>query len=200
MRRRPLILAAIGLAALVIAYAVYWFILARIVAQDIAGWTGFYRSQGYAVSYEVPPLSGFPFAVTARFINPDIAAPNGGWRWQGAEVRLRVQPWAPYDLKFAGLGSQKLSIAGTQAREIAIAADVLGLDVHLKDGLEADRFGFTLTHGAIDDSRTGKTLVEGLTADGRFPAPPPTDPSRSSLDLIAHLSQLTLPAGVPPRT
>ena len=60
MRRRPLILTAIGLAALVIAYAVYWFVLARIVAQDIAGWTGFYRSQGYAVSYEVPPLSRLP--------------------------------------------------------------------------------------------------------------------------------------------
>ena len=77
MRRRPLILTAIGLAALVIAYAVYWFMLSRIVAQDIAGWTGFYRSQGYAVSYEVPPLSGFPFAVTARFIHPDVAAPDG---------------------------------------------------------------------------------------------------------------------------
>ena len=152
MRRRPLILTAIGLAALVIVYAVYWFMLARIVAQDIAGWTGFYRSQGYAVSYEVPPLSGFPFAVTARFIHPDVAAPDGRWRWQGAEVRLRIQPWAPYELQFTGLGSQKLSIAGTQAREIAIAADLLGLDVHLKDGLEADRFGFTLTHGAIDDS------------------------------------------------
>ena len=169
MRRRPLIFIAIGLAALVIAYAVYWFILARIVAQDIAGWTGFYRSQGYAVSYEVPPLSGFPFAVTARFIHPDIAAPDGRWRWQGAEVRLRVQPWAPYELQFAGLGSQKLSIAGAQAREIGITADALGLDVHLKDGLEADRFGFTLTHGAIDDSRIGKTLVEG--PDGRWPLP-----------------------------
>ena len=107
-----------------------------------------------------------------------------------------IQPWAPYELQFTGLGSQKLSIAGTQAREIAITADLLGLDVHLKDGLEADRFGFTLTHGAIDDSRIGKTLVEGLTADGRFPAPPPTDATRSSLDLIAHLSRLTLPPGV----
>ena len=196
MRRRPLILTAIGLAALVIAYAVYWFMLARIVAQDIAGWTGFYRSQGYAVSYEVPPLSGFPFAVTARFLHPDVAAPDGHWRWQGEEVRLRIQPWAPYELQFTGLGSQKLSIAGTQAREIAITADLLGLDVHLKDGLEADRFGFTLTHGAIDDSRIGKTLVESLTADGRFPAPPPTDATRSSLDLIAHLARLTLPPGV----
>ena len=34
MRRRPLILTAIGLASLVIAYAIYWFMVARIVAQD----------------------------------------------------------------------------------------------------------------------------------------------------------------------
>jgi len=196
MRRRSLIFIAIGLAALVIAYAVYWFMLARIVAQDIATWTAYYRSQGYAVSYEVPPLAGFPFAVTARFIHPDVAAPNGSWRWRGDEVRLRIQPWAPYELQFTGMGSQKLSIAGTQARDIAISADVLGLDVHLKGGLEADRFGFTLTHGAIDDSRIGKTLIESLTADGRYPVPPPVDTSRSSLDLIAHLSRLTLPAGV----
>ena len=193
MRRRSLIFIAIGLAALVIAYAVYWFMLARIVAQDIATWTSYYRSQGYAVSYEVPPLSGFPFAVTARFIHPDVAAPNGSWRWRGDEVRLRIQPWAPYELQFTGLGSQKLSIAGTQARDVAITADVLGLDVHLKGGLEADRFGFTLTHGALDDSRIGKTLVESLTADGRFPLPPPVDTSRSSLGLMAHLSRLSLP-------
>src|SRR5215468_5247507 len=100
MRRRSLVLLAIGLAALAILYTAYWFLLARIVARDIAAWADFYRSRGYAVSYSQPPLEGFPFAVTARFLHPDVVAPTGLWRWRGAEMRLSVQPWAPYELQF----------------------------------------------------------------------------------------------------
>lgn len=196
MRRRTLVLAALGLAALAILYTGYWFILARIVAQDIAGWVGFYRSQGYAISYSQPPLGGFPFAVTARFVNPDVVAPDGLWRWRTAEMRLQVQPWAPYELQFTAPGRHRLSIAGRAPREVAITAARLNLDMHLKDGMLPDRFGLTLAEAEIQDDRVGTTLVGQLAVDGRYPFPPPTDASGSSLDLIAHLSRLKLPESV----
>jgi Uncharacterized protein conserved in bacteria (DUF2125) len=196
MRRRPLAFAALGLAALAILYTAYWFALARTVARDVAAWVAFYRSQGYAISYSQPPLAGFPFAVTARFVDPDVVAPSGLWRWRGAEMRLSVQPWAPYELQFAAPGNHRLTIAGTAPRELAIAAGRFNLDMHLRDGLQPDRFGLTLAEARIEDSRLGTTLVGQLAVDGRYPFPPPADPSGSSLDLIASLARLQLPAGV----
>jgi hypothetical protein len=196
MRRRPLAFAALGLAALAILYTAYWFALARIVARDIADWVAFYRSQGYAISYSQPPLAGFPFAVTARFVDPDVVAPSGLWRWRGAAMRLSVQPWAPYELQFAAPGNHRLIIAGMAPRELEIAAGRLNLDMHLRDGLQPDRFGLTLADARIEDSRLGTTLVGQLAVDGRYAVPPPADPSGSSLDLIAHLARLQLPAGV----
>src|SRR5215472_5737857 len=196
MRRRTYVLAALGLAALAILYTAYWFILARIVAQDIADWAAFYRGQGYAVSYSQPPLQGVPFAVTAHFINPDVVAPSGLWRWRTAEMRLTIRPWAPYELRFVAPGNHRLTIAGMAPREVKLAADALILGLHLKDGILPDRFGLTLSGAVIEDSRLGVTKLGELAVDGRFPATPPTGPSGSSLDLIAQLSRLTLPEGV----
>ena len=196
MRRRTFVLAALGLAALAILYTAYWFVLARTVARDIADWAAFYRSQGYAVSYSLPPLEGFPFAVTAHFINPDVVAPSGLWRWRTAEMRLTLRPWAPYELRFVAPGDHRLTIAGMAPREVKLAAAALNLGLHLKDGILPDRFGLTLSGAAIEDSRLGVTKLGELAVDGRYPATAPSGPSGSSLDLIAQLSRLTLPEGV----
>ena len=196
MRRRTFVLTACGLAALTIVYSVYWFILARIVAQDLADWAAFYRSEGYAISYSQPPLDGFPFTVTAHFINPDVVAPSGLWRWRTAEMRLTIRPWAPYELRFTAPGDHRLTIAGMAPREVKLAAAALKLGLHLKDGILPDRFGLTLSGATIEDSRLGVTKLGELAVDGRYPATPPSGPSGSSLDLIAQLSRLTLPEGV----
>src|SRR5262249_48285685 len=70
MLRRLLILATLGIAVLAVAYTVYWLLLARTVDRDIAAWVGFYRQQGYRISfgYSRSPLAGFPFAVRAGFL------------------------------------------------------------------------------------------------------------------------------------
>jgi hypothetical protein len=196
MRRRTFVLTACGLAALTIVYSVYWFILARIVAQDLADWAAFYRSEGYAISYSQPPLDGFPFTVTAHFINPDVVAPSGLWRWRTAEMRLTIRPWAPYELRFTAPGDHRLTIAGMAPREVKLAAGSLSLGLHLKDGILPDRFGFTLSDAAIEDNRLGTTRLGEIAVDGRFPATPPSGPTGSSLDLIAQISRLTLPEGV----
>jgi hypothetical protein len=193
MRRRPLIIAAVGLAALAIAYTVYWFVLAGIVAQDIENWAALNRRQGYAISYTQPALSGFPWAVTARFVDPDIVAPGSRWRWRGAEVKLSVLPWAPFALQFSAPGRHRLFLGGAAAREIDVAAEWLTLDLHLKDGVAPDRFGFTIARALVDDSRLGMGMIEHLAAEARLPDPPAEDPSRSGLDLIADAKRLKLP-------
>jgi hypothetical protein len=197
MPRRLLISATLGIAVLVVAYTVYWFLLARTVDRDIAAWVGFYRQQGYAISYSRARLDGFPFGVEARFLAPDVAAPHGLWHWRGAETRLVVLPWAPYDLQVTAPGHHQLSLGGPEPREVAITARAIALDLHLKEGIDPDRFELTLNDAAIDDGRANVTVIGHLGADGRFPAyAPSASGSHSSLDVIAHLSRVVLPQSV----
>jgi hypothetical protein len=196
MRRRSVIIAAIGLAALATAYVFYWFLLARTIGQDISTWTALRRSEGYAVSYAQSPIEGFPLSVTVRFRDPQIVSPGGRWRWRGAETRLRVLPWAPYDLQFAAPGSHSLSIAGGLARELSLDSRRLGLDLHLRDGVLPDRFALTLIGASVHDSRAGNATIERLASEVRLPWLTARDPSRSDFDLLAGVVGFTLPAGV----
>jgi len=197
MRRRTVILAAVGVALLAVAYTIYWFALAGIVARDIAAWAELNRSRGYAISYVEPVLGGFPLAVTVRFVDPDIASPDRLWHWQGPETELRVLPWAPYDLQFSAPGRHWISTGGAEPRDIQLAAGWLSLDLHLRDGIEPNRFAFTLAQAQITDSRLGESSIGRLAAEARLPYPPPADSSASSLDLIVHASMLKLPSSLP---
>jgi hypothetical protein len=196
MRRRSVIIAATGLAALAIGYVIYWFLLARTIEQDILAWTAQRRAEGYAISYAQSPIGGFPLSVTVRFRDPDLAPPGGSWRWQGAETRLRVLPWAPYELQFSAPGHHRLSIAGKIAHDISIESRWVSLDLHLKGGIVPDRFALSLLDASVEDSRAGTTTIERLASEARLPWPPARDPSKSNLDLLAGASGVRLPEAV----
>ncbi len=196
MRRRPLILALFGLAALAGAYTAWWFALARTFRQDIDDWVALNRARGYAIGFGATPIGGFPFAVETRFLEPAIAAGDGSWRWQGPELRLQILPWAPYDLQFTAPGRHRLALGGDEQRQVEIRGERISLDLHLKDGVAPDRFGLSLAGIGIEDSRAGRAFIEKLAAEAEIPASPGADPARSSLDLLAHATVLRLPDGM----
>ena len=193
MRRRPLIFTAIGLCALVVAYAIYWFVLARIVARDIADWASQQRAQGFAVAFGEPVIDGFPLAVRARLPAPNIAAPDGLWHWQGPDTELRVAPWAPRDLRFAAPGHHRLTIAGGSPREIALDAGALALGLDIgSDGRLAD-FTLDLAGATLADNLSGTAKLATAAIRGHLPWPTMNDPSFSSLDLNIDAAGIDLP-------
>jgi hypothetical protein len=195
--RRLLILAAVGLVVLVAAYCVYWFVLTRIVAADIAKWRDQQRALGYTVTIaEQPAIDGFPFSLRAQLGPPDIAAPGGLWHWQGPDTDLRLAPWAPLDLVFTAPGHHHLSLAGIAPRDVAIDADKLAFELDLDKRGQASDFGLRLTGATLADSIAGTTTVASAMIQGHLPWPATPGPEVSSLDLSADATGLNLPAGL----
>ncbi len=196
MRRRPLIFTAIGFAVLLIAYAIYWFVLARIVAGDIADWASQQRAQGFAVAFGEPAIAGFPLAVRARMAAPNIAAPGGLWHWQGPETTLRVAPWAPLDFSFSAPGHHSLSIAGNSPREIALDTGELLFGIDIGTSGRLTNFTLVLAEATLADNLSGSAKLATATILGHLPWPASNDPNLSSLDLSIDAAGIDLPPNV----
>ena len=195
--RRLLILAAVGLVVLVAAYCVYWFVLARIVASDIANWRDQQRALGYTVSIaEQPAIDGFPFSLHAHLGGPDIIAPGGLWHWQGPDTDLRLAPWAPLDLVFIAPGHHHLSVGGIAPRDVSIDADKLIFTLDLNQSGQASDFGLQATGATLADSIAGTTTVASAAMGGHLPWPAKPGPDVSSLDLTVDATGLNLPSGM----
>ena len=195
--RRLTILAAVGFVVLVAAYCVYWFVLTRIVATDIANWRDQQRALGYTVTIaEQPAIDGFPFSLRAHLGPPDIAAPGGLWHWQGPDTELRLAPWAPLDLVFIAPGHHHLSLAGLAPRDIAIDAGKLAFELDLDQRGQASDFNLSLTAATLADSIAGTTTIASAAMGGHLPWPASPGPEVSSLDLTTDATGLDLPAGV----
>ena len=196
MRRRPLILAAVGLACLLAAYTVYWFVLARVVARDIADWENQQRAGGFVVVIGEPVIDGFPFAVRARLPAPDITAPDGAWHWQGPDTLLRVAPWAPFDLQFEAAGPHHLRLAGNAPRELAVHAGELALDLDFTREGRLSRFSLEVGDARLADSISGNAGAASLVIEGDLPWPVVNDAMHSSLDLTIDGTTIELPPGI----
>jgi hypothetical protein len=195
--RRLMILAAVLLVVLVAAYCVYWFVLTRIVASDIANWRDQQQALGYTVIIaEQPAIDGFPFSLRAHLGPPDITAPGGLWHWQGPDTDLRLAPWAPLDLVFMAPGHHHLSLAGNVPRDIAIDAAKLAFGLDLDQSGQASDFSLSLTGATLADSIAGTTTIASAMVAGHLPWPATPGPTVSSLDLSADATGLNLPASV----
>jgi hypothetical protein len=195
--RRSLIL-AIGLVVLVAAYCVYWFVLARIVAADIANWRDQQRSLGYTVTFaDQPAIDGFPFSVRAHLGTPDITGPGALWRWQGPETELRVAPWMPLDLIFMAPGHHHVSLAGNAPRDIALDISALTFCLDLDHNGQATGVSLDLAGATAADSVAGTTTVASATAQGHLPWPDKPGPDVSSLDFTVDAAGITLPQNLP---
>jgi Uncharacterized protein conserved in bacteria (DUF2125) len=196
IRRHPLITGAVVLGILIVAHVIYWFVLAHIVAKDIANWADQQRAQGFTVSFGNPEIGGFPGAVRAYMADPDITAPGGLWRWQGPEVELSVLPWAPLDLLFWAPGHHHLSLAGNAPRDLTLDADSLLLGLDLDRQGQLANFNLDLGGAKLNDSQAGEAAADRAKIEGHLPLPPPGDPDHSSLDLTIEGSGIQLPPSV----
>ena len=196
MRRRPLIFAAIGLAVLLLAYTIYWFVLAHIVRGDIADWAGQQRAQGFTVAFGEPVIGGYPFAVSARMTAPDIAAPGGLWHWQGPDTELRVPPWAPLDLSFSAPGHHHVTLAGNAPRDIALDAQTVVVGIDIGGDGRLKNFSLDLAEASLADNLSETAKVATAVIAGHLPWPASNDPSLSSLDLNIDATGIELPPNI----
>jgi hypothetical protein len=128
--RRALLLAAVALAAIVGAYAIYWHVAAATLAEGIERWAAERRAEGYEIAYGAPEIGGFPFRLEARLESPVIGSPvpapeTGGqrWRWAGLRLTLHARPWTPLDAEASAPGRHDVEIwTGAAPRRFVLDA------------------------------------------------------------------------------
>jgi len=138
------------LAALMLAWGLWWGFLAHELRHSLADWLAERRAAGWVVTTGSPALSGFPWAVRITLPAPSLLAADGSG-WRGPEVVLSLSPLSPQRLTIVTRGKHVLIPPGQPPQE-SFAGEVLAqieadhAEVSLR-GVEA--LGFRLISGRL---------------------------------------------------
>lgn len=204
------------LAALSIAYVVFWLFMAGELRDGVARWSGERRAEGYTVLFSRLRISGFPLLLRLDLEQPGLGAPDGGipWTWEGERAVAEMRPWSPgrVDIGLSGAHTLGLVVAGRPVTYTGTAGGLTGvlalagawpssaeihirdLDLSTADGAER----VVVKRADLTARRTvGKTSDDrGAALDVRLRAEDVRVPERLSLPLGSHLARLTVAAGL----
>ena len=208
--------ALVVLAALSIAYVVFWFFMAGELRDGVVRWSEARRAEGYTVLFSRLRISGFPFVLRLDLERPGLGAPDGGipWTWEGGRALAEMRPWnlRRVEIDLSGAHTLGLVVAGRPVTYTGTAGGLAGvlvmagawpssaelhiedLDLSTADGAER----VVVKRADLAARRTaGKTSDDpGSTLDVRLRAEDVRVPERLSLPLGNHLARLTVSAGV----
>lgn len=148
------------LAALLLAWSLWWGFLAYELRHSLDGWLAERRAAGWVVTTGSRTLSGFPWTVRITLPAPSLLAMDGSG-WRGPEVVLSLSPLAPQRLNLVAHGKHVLIPPGQPPQE-SFAGEVLAQ-------LEGDRAQVSLRGVEALGLRliTGRLVLQGqrLEAD-----------------------------------
>ncbi len=103
-RKRLSIALAATLCLLFMGLTGYWFWASEALAEGIERWRGQQIERGYAIAYDGPQMSGFPFALTVTFDQPKVTSPQD-LTWEGPTISGKAKLWDPFtiDLQFPAI-------------------------------------------------------------------------------------------------
>ncbi len=204
------------LAALSIAYVVFWLFMAGELRDGVARWSEARRAEGYTVLFSRLRISGFPFVLRLDLERPGLGAPDGGvpWTWEGERAVAEMRPWnlRHVDIDLSGAHTLGLVVAGRPVTYTGMAGNLTGVlvmagawpssaEIHIKDLDLSTADGaerVVVKRADLTARRTvGKTSDDpGSTLDVRLRAEDVRVPERLSLPLGNHLARLTVVAGL----
>lgn len=192
MLKRYVVLAAIALVAAAAIYSAFWFSVAGGLRGGLEPWAAVRRSEGYTVAWEKASVGGFPLSFRVSFEDASF----GGSRPAPftAKAPILVFRAAPWDL-------QRWHLVAPHGAKLA--ASGASFDAARLDGSVTLRRG---GESLIDIEATaldGQDYASGLHAGGAtvhlaLPAKAPADHGDAALDAVVDVTQLSLPAGLPP--
>ena len=206
----------------IIAYTIYWFVLAGQIERGIAKWADARRADGMVVEYNSLEVTGFPLRMQPQATNVRIAGPgqNPGWQWRSTLLTGNV---LPYNINHIVLGAPQpqdvsLRINGGALEQYHLEPQRAQASLKLKHGklarmdldieggtVQGGRFKeATLTLGRVQvhtrDAKNGEVATEGLQSPTLFDISLKLEnldyPGFANSALGAHLTRLALTAAV----
>jgi hypothetical protein len=165
MRRMALAAAtAVALAALAVMGA--WFLAARQMQADLAGWTERQRAGGALFSHGEIAIGGFPFRLDVTVPSPSLASADGRRRWGGPAIHATAPLWRPERLDYEASGRHRYRFTGSDgaAREIVFDLFAARGSVELDQGL-IRLAGLSADKARISGTAPGEIVAEALAAE-----------------------------------
>jgi len=195
MNRKPWIWASLAaVLLLVVAYSVYWWIVARQLDAGIDNWQAAQWQAGLTVDYDRTPVGGFPFAFRATFHHTHMAGAVDGQHvdWQGPDVEATISPFDLYGIGLSAPGHHALDFGQGPATLDATALRV-ALRINGAGLLSSAATDFTGATVALPDGRTFGATAGSASLIGA-PQPPKSDRD-PLLDFAFSGRDLRLPPG-----
>lgn len=196
----PRILGLYALIALaVLAYTVYWFVLADRTEALVDGALADWRADGYALSYTERSTSGYPYRLATEVDGFTLLREQGRWpwAWHGERLRVVAQPWnlRHYVAVLEGVNRIDLPPAGAGA-DVELTAESARASLILDSAWQAERGSAELLEAVLREAPGSEGVTIGrIEAHARRPqAGPETNPD-ARLDAAVTLEALRLPDG-----
>ena len=165
MRRIAIAAAATAVLAL-LALAGGWFLAARQVEAEIAGWTERQRAGGVLFSHGEIGIGGFPFRIDLMIPEPALASADGRRRWEGPPIHATASLWRPGEFDYEAQGRHRYRFTGSDGASHEIVFDLLAAAGSL--ALDQDRIrraALAAEKVRISGTAPGEVLLDSLTAE-----------------------------------
>jgi hypothetical protein len=155
---------AVALAALAVMGA--WFIAARQMQWDIAGWTERQRAGGVLFSHGEIAIGGFPFRLDVTVPSPSLASADGRRRWEGPAIHATAPLWRPGGLGYDASGRHRYRFTGSNGAVREIVFDLFAARGRVE--LDQGRIrlaGLSADKARISGTAPGEIVAEALVAE-----------------------------------
>jgi len=147
----------------ILAYTVYWFMLAGEIERGINAWAEARRGEGMVVKYDALEVTGFPLRVQPQATNVHIAGPGPHpvWGWQSARLTGNVLPYSLNHIVLSAPQPQEISLQINDGapETYMLAPQSAFASVALKQGM-ADRLDVDIRDATL---RGGNIKTGALT-------------------------------------
>ncbi len=152
----------LALAALALAYTVYWYELADAAEAMIGDWTKAGQVEGFAASHGAVTITGFPLHFRVAIEAPALERTQPTqWSWRTERLTASARPWSPRHVRLVATGKHNIAFRDHGVpRSADVSTDELIADaVFTSTGLVR---GFTAT--ALGLRIASDTLVGAMGA------------------------------------
>jgi hypothetical protein len=106
---RRILLTALAIVVLVVAYVAYWQVTSRIVERAITDWMADEREAGARVEASAIEVGGFPLAIAATAEDIVLERPDG-LSWHGRRLIAEARPWSLGRIAWRLDGGQRVDL------------------------------------------------------------------------------------------
>jgi hypothetical protein len=192
--RRVFVLPLVLVAALAVAYALSWFVVARWVQDGFRNWASVQTARGNAVEYGTLAVSGFPGPIRLAIPSPRVVSQKGGWHWSADQTTLEALPWRwrRFRLEVSGRQQVALPFAGELRHFSAQPTETL-LIGEMDDHGRLAQGMLRIADIRLDDAAGVEVLAaKGLRLHVRQREPAGATPGQSALDLTLQANAVRL--------